>query len=100
MRIQGMRNFQIPAEGGGGNPRNNAQHYWRGGGNLGGGGTGLLRLTDGTSGGINTVSSPRTLACWQHFLTIIAISSKARIEMAPSHVRVPVDVTEYNLKDS
>ncbi len=67
---------------------------------MGGGGTGLLRLTDGTVGGINTVSSPRALACWQHFLTIIAISNKARTEMAPSHVRVPVDVTEYNLKDS
>jgi hypothetical protein len=88
-------------EGGrGGNSRRNTQHYWRRGGNLGGGGTGLLKLTDGTSGGMNTVSSPRTLACWQHFLTIMAINNKAKIEIAPNHVRVPVDVTEYNLKDS
>ncbi len=75
-------------------------HYWRGGGYLGGGGTGLLTPTDDISGGINTVSSPRPLTCWQHFLTINPISSKANREITPNHARVPVDVTEYNLKDS
>ncbi len=86
--------------GGGGTPGEIHNTTGGGGGNLGGGGTGLLTPTDGTSGGMNTVSSPRPLACWQHFLTIMAINNKAKIEIAPSHVRVPVDVTEYNLKDS
>jgi hypothetical protein len=76
-------------------------HYTlHGGEDLGGCGTGLCNLTDDTVGGMNTVSSLRSLTCWQYFLIINTANRRANREIIPNHAMVPEDVTEYNLKDS